>query len=115
MINATALSPEDLHTCKESRDSDTPTPLEFAFELLAIHPADQVTLVEAVADDDGKLLFSLGWEAGVEYTLEESTLPVDYHKPNTSKAWLAGFVAGQYAGAEGYTSPTCIFSGHGDH
>lgn len=102
-----------LHACEESSESEIPTPLEFAFELLGVNFVDQKhQLVSMVNDKTARTFFSEGWDSGLDYTLDDSSLPVDYKQRDESRAWLVGFVAGQYAGAHGYPSPTCLFASH---
>lgn len=100
-----------LHACQESRDADTPTPLEFAFELLGVnYPDNQASIVALVADDEPRTLFSMGWEAGVDCDLSDTQMPSGDHRQ--ALAWLVGFVAGQYAAANGYPTPFCIYEHH---
>lgn len=102
-----------MNLCPESKDADVPTPLEFAFELLGVNHRDQQTLMLSMVDtEDPRTLFSQGWESGVESNLDLTQMPSNYRHPMESRAWLVGLVAGQYAGANGFPSPFCIFKGH---
>lgn len=113
LTDTAARDVEMMNACEESRDSDTPTPLEFAFELLGVNHHDQKTsMVSMVDTQEPRTFFSQGWEAGVESNLDLTQMPSNYRNPQESRAWLVGFVAGQYAGANGYPAPFCIFEGH---
>lgn len=102
-----------LYTCEESHDSATPTPLEFAFGMLGVNHADQQSLLVSMVNPEGtRAFFSEGWESGVESNLDLSQMPANHREPQEARAWLVGFIAGQYAGANGYSSPICIFTEH---
>lgn len=101
--------------CEKSRDADVPTPLEFAFSLIADAAfEDQQTQLLAVENDDDENLFKEGWNAGINGDLDISTMPGSHEGARESRAWLAGFAAGQYALANGFRTPYCILSDH-DH
>lgn len=107
-----------MFACQESLDDDVPTPLEFAFELLGVNHRDtQEQLVSMTNDSDTnpRCYFSEGWDAGVDCSLEEGGMPVKTSMTKESRAWLVGFVAGQYAAGNNYPAPFCIFTEHDEH
>lgn len=104
---------DSIHACGESRLSDTPTPLEYAFELLGVnHQDSQRELVAMVDLDRAQTYFGQGWDAGVECDLSEGGMPVKTTEPKEARAWLVGFIAGQYAQKNNYPTPFCIFTEH---
>lgn len=97
-----------VHRCKECRDSNEPTALEFALDLLGIRRDEEELIVVEMGRRGADLgPFSQGWDAGIEANLDESTLPVETGDIDDTRAWLVGFVAGQFALAKGYPMPSC--------
>jgi hypothetical protein len=101
--------------CQASRDTDVPTPLEYGFGLIsdAAFEDQQTNLLNVVNEDDVNQ-YEAGWEAGLAGDLDISTMPANHKLVDESRAWLAGFAAGQYALANGYSKPFCVDPGH-DH
>lgn len=97
-----------VHRCQVCRDADEPTALEFAFDLLAVRRDEQEILVIDLGHRGDELgPFSQGWDAGIEANLDDSTMPVGTGDMDDTRAWLVGFVAGQYALTKGYPMPSC--------
>lgn len=102
--------------CPFSRDKELPTGFQLAADVLgyADDPEHGLAIV-------GHPSFSDGWEAGVENRLDVSTMPTGQDNDenngvtgtNARQAWLAGFIAGQYAYKCGYPSPFCTEPSHG--
>jgi hypothetical protein len=91
----------DLHRCKLCADSDTPTPVQYATEVLG----SPWQFGPAVL---GNQHFGDGWLMGLEGTAEFSAAPVELGEMGNTRAWLVGYLAGRFSLENDWSTPTCV-------
>jgi hypothetical protein len=92
---------EQRNECPTCTQSEKPTALQFAEQAIGLTGTEQARQLRFHPEYDR------GWMSGVEYDLNDSSTPSDTDDIDATKAWLLGFVSGQFSAVEDTPTAFC--------